>query len=115
MSKLLVASQFTDTNAQVFFIPDPCQRNLDSWKEKGVHIFRTGLQPCHIFALKAGAAKTPGVDSQQCFMFLVCRPDHSQPFIASNRPKQGIKLGLKLLIQATCDPNDDKMKDAFHQ
>ena len=40
---------------------------------------------------------------------------HSQPFIASNRPKQGIKLGLKLLILATCDPNGDQMKVAFHQ
>ena len=41
--------------------------------------------------------------------------EHSQPFIASNRPKQGIKLGLKLLILATCDPNGDQMKVAFHQ
>ena len=40
---------------------------------------------------------------------------HSQPFIASNRPKQGIKLGLKLLILVTCDPNGDQMKVAFHQ
>ena len=40
---------------------------------------------------------------------------HSQPFIASNRPKQGIKLGLKLLILATYDPNGDQMKVAFHQ
>ena len=43
------------------------------------------------------------------------KPLHSQPFIASNRPKQGIKLGLKLLILATCDPNGDQMKVAFHQ
>ena len=43
------------------------------------------------------------------------KAEHSQPFIVSNRPKQGIKLGLKLLILATYDPNGDQMKVAFHQ
>ena len=38
---------------------------------------------------------------------------HSQPFIASNRPKQGIKLGLQLLILATSDPENDKVNFNF--
>ena len=46
---------------------------------------------------------------------LIVTGAHSQPFIASNRPKQGITLGLKLLILATYDPNGDQMKVAFHQ